>query len=74
VLDTFHPRLSARAGLNGFEVHLQGGQDLVYELFQSSQFGNWTSLGTETAGQDGTVSWVSALNPAGSAFFRANIP
>jgi TRAP-type C4-dicarboxylate transport system substrate-binding protein len=74
VLDTFHPRLSARPGPNGFEVRLQGGQGLVYELLESANLGVWTSLGTQTAGQDGSASWIPALNPSGSAFFNANIP
>src|SRR5205814_2257937 len=74
VLDTFQPRLSAKAGTNGFEVHLQGGQELTYQLFGSPNLRIWTSLGTQMAGQDGSVAWISALNPLGSAFFRASIP
>jgi TRAP-type C4-dicarboxylate transport system substrate-binding protein len=73
ILDTFQPRLAAARGPGGFQVRLQGGDSLGYQLFQSNDFKSWAPLEQRTSGQDGKAFWSFDPIDGGPVFFRVTV-
>jgi hypothetical protein len=73
ILDTFRPRLHLVRDGGSFQIQLQGGDSLAYQLFRSADLKGWLPVSAQTAGADGKLSWSPALD-SNANFFRVQVP